>query len=96
MLIGVVTILLLLGPESAAKPTVIVVVGAPGADEYAPQFRDWSERWRAAAENGGAEFKLIGYAKDANGTDRGRLQKTLADAAADGEPHAAAPTTDSS
>jgi hypothetical protein len=66
-----------------ARPTVVVVVGAPGAEEYAPQFQKWSEQWRAAAGKGGADFKLIGSAKTDDDTDRGRLQKLLADAAGD-------------
>jgi hypothetical protein len=61
----------------------MVVVGAPGADEYAPQFHQWSERWRAAAEKGGAEFLLVGDATASDSTDRERLQKLLRGAGGD-------------
>lgn len=80
MIFGTLTLLFLVVADSP-KPTVIVVAGAPGAEEYAPQFREWAERWRDAAEKGGAEFKLVGDAKSDDGTDRQRLQKLLADAA---------------
>jgi len=73
-------LLLLFATEAPAKPTVIVVVGAPGAEEYAPQFREWSERWRSAAEKGGAAFEFVGDVKDAEGTDRERLRTLLSDA----------------
>lgn len=42
------------------RPQVIIVVGAEGEQEYGPQFRAWAERWRAAAERGGADAMLIG------------------------------------
>jgi hypothetical protein len=40
--------------------TVIVVVGAPGSEEYSKQFATWAERWKAAAERGRAKFVEIG------------------------------------
>ncbi|MEX0641162.1 MAG: hypothetical protein WD468_00595 [Pirellulales bacterium] len=84
-MLTVLTITLLLFAESPAKPMVVVAVGAPGADEYAPQFQEWSERWRAATEKGGAQFMLVGDAAESDGTDRDRLQKLLTDAAGDEE-----------
>lgn len=44
----------------AERPAVIVVVGAEGSAEYGRQFRAWAERWRNAAETGGAEFVAVG------------------------------------
>jgi hypothetical protein len=44
----------------ASRPRVVVVIGAPGTDEYAAMFRDWAEAWRAAADVGGAQFTLLG------------------------------------
>jgi hypothetical protein len=66
-----------------SKPAVIVVIGAPGADEYSPQFQEWSERWRIAAKKGGADFKVVGDAEAGDASDREHLQKLLADAAGD-------------
>jgi hypothetical protein len=61
------------------KPSVIVVVGAPGEPDYATQFHAWSERWRAASKVAEADFHLIGEGEDAKSSDRDRLQKLLAD-----------------
>src|SRR5262245_42876324 len=59
---------------------VIVVLGAPGADEYAAQFQEWGERWRQAAEQGDADFALVHGADARDGTDRDRLRSLLSDA----------------
>jgi hypothetical protein len=63
--------------EAATKQDVVVVVGAAGAPEFASQFQEWSERWRAAAELAGAEFHVVGQAESSDATDRERLQKLL-------------------
>jgi hypothetical protein len=39
---------------------VLVVVGAPGSDEYDEMFRNWAAAWRVAAQAGEADFTLIG------------------------------------
>ena len=36
--------------HAAERPIVIVIVGAPGETEYATQFHEWSEQWRAASK----------------------------------------------
>jgi hypothetical protein len=64
--------------EVAAKPEVIVVVGAAGAPEYGTQFQEWSERWRDAAQKASAEYRLVGEGgadKSDESSDRDRLQK---------------------
>ena len=45
--------------EPSSRPTVIVVVGAAGSDEYGPQFATWADRWEAAAKRGGATVKKV-------------------------------------
>jgi hypothetical protein len=67
-----------------ATQSVIVVVGAPGTDEYGAAFDAWAAKWRDAAEKGGAEFALIGGEEsdteskaDAAVDDRTRLKKLL-------------------
>lgn len=54
-----------------SAPHVIVVVGAAGADEYAAMFETWAERWKVAAERGGARFSAVGWdtATAPNGRD---------------------------
>lgn len=82
-MLAVIITLLLLGGNAPEKPTVIVVIGAPGDDEYAPMFHAWGEKWRAAAEKANAQFALVAGADVRDGSDRDRLQQLLASAADD-------------
>lgn len=50
----------LCGAADIERPTVMVIVGAEGSEEYGRQFRAWADRWRKAAEAGRAEFIAIG------------------------------------
>lgn len=64
------------------RPCVAIVVGAPGAPEYASEFRRWADQWKAAATRGGADTIVIGIGDRSEGTsDRDRLQATLAEQA---------------
>jgi hypothetical protein len=56
---------------------VIVVVGAEGEPQFAPQFRQWAERWSAAATKGQAKCTTIGLESAAK-PDRALLQEALA------------------
>jgi hypothetical protein len=68
------------------KPTVIVVVGAPGTTEYGAEFAKWAELWEKACLKGQATYILIGLNKigtsdsnEPNQTDdRTILQQILA------------------
>jgi len=51
--------------ESAERQTLLIVVGAPGADEYRPIFTGWARKWREAATEAAAEFHLIGLDDEA-------------------------------
>lgn len=72
------TSLLLFGSDIPDRQTVLVVVGAPGTDEYGRQFVEWSERWEAAAKQAEADFVLIGTDPSDEDSDRDRLQRQLA------------------
>jgi hypothetical protein len=61
-----------------ARPRVLVVVGAVGADEYGTAFNAWADQWRTTADQGGAVFTAIGRDAEAKDTDRDRLKKYLA------------------
>jgi hypothetical protein len=78
----VATWLLAVGTESSPQQTVVTVVGAPGADEYAAEFREWAQRWQAAAEKGGASFVSVGDTVSDVG-DRDRLKTLLTETAAE-------------
>jgi hypothetical protein len=59
------------------RPTVVVVVGAPGQPEYEADFRRWADLWQAATAKAGAKLIRIGDGKDEAPTDRDRLRSAL-------------------
>lgn len=67
-------------------PLVVIVVGAEGTPEYGQQFRQWAERWQAAARQGMAESFTIGLDEPAGTSDRERLQQQLTSAPDDQRP----------
>lgn len=75
----------LAGAPPQDRPCVLVVVGAPGAPEFAPQFREWADRWEAAAKKGNAEFIRIGADEESGTADRDRLQMEVASRAKSGK-----------
>lgn len=66
-------------PSDAPRPTVIVVVGAAGDDEYSAQFQLWSEGWSEAAKRGSANLVTIGLDKPSEVADHARLKQLLSD-----------------
>jgi hypothetical protein len=67
-------------------PLVIIVVGAEGTPEYGQQFRQWVERWQAAAKQGQAESVVIGLDESTESSDRALLQQRLTDQLEDQRP----------
>jgi hypothetical protein len=63
----------------AEQATVIVVVGAPGEEEYAGKFSEWTELLGKAARQGSAREIVIGVKTNEPATDLERLRKTLLD-----------------
>jgi hypothetical protein len=55
---------------------IIVVVGASGADEFAPLFREWAGRWKQAAERADAESLTIGL-EESGTADRDQLKAAI-------------------
>ncbi len=66
------------------RPSVLVVVGAPGTAEYESEFRRWASLWRAAAQKASAEYLAIGEQAEGLPTDRERLRSALAGKASAG------------
>ncbi|MDA1015836.1 MAG: hypothetical protein O3A00_15445, partial [Planctomycetota bacterium] len=62
---------------SELRPTVIVVVGAPGTKEYGRQFKEWAAKWQVAAAQGGADYRSIGLAKVDKQHDKTQLRELL-------------------
>jgi hypothetical protein len=73
--------LLLTPPSSPAQTndprTLVLVVGAPGAPEYAEQFSAEADLWRQAAAKGGLQTVVIGQATNNPDEDRTRLLNVL-------------------
>jgi len=67
-------------------PLVVIVVGAEGTPEYGQQFRQWAERWQAAAKQGQAESVTVGMAESGQTSDRSLLQQRLTDQPDDQRP----------
>jgi hypothetical protein len=63
---------------AADKPTLIVVVGAAGEDEYGSNFLHSSQLWAQAGQAGGADVTVIGTDPTNATTDFERLKQTLA------------------
>ena len=60
-------------PEAAERSTVIVVTGAPGEPEFAPDFALQIEAWSKASGEAGAKYVNIG----GSDADRERLKSAL-------------------
>jgi hypothetical protein len=66
-------------------PTLLVVTGAPGAEEFAPKFKAASEQWLKAGAAGHARTVTLGL--EASQTDtRAQLQQALQKEAGGNEP----------
>ena len=48
------------GSQDYQKPTVIVVIGAAGTEEFGAQFTKWARLWEEACSKGKAKFAAIG------------------------------------
>lgn len=56
---------------------MILVLGAPGTDEYRDMFQSWADRWIAAAKRGSVQVTIIGKHAEETPTDYDRLQAAL-------------------
>ena len=72
--------------EAADKPTVILVVGAAGEEEYQEQFTNWAERLGCGRAPGQADVVRIGSDAESKTTDHDRLRDALASAGSAGGP----------
>jgi hypothetical protein len=64
---------LVAAPDDAVRATVIVVTGAPGEAEFAPDFALQTEAWSKVSAQAGAKYISIGGSE----TDRDRLKAAL-------------------
>ncbi len=63
---------------SSRAGKLILVIGAPGTEEFGDAFETWGQRWRKVADQSDLEFLPIGLDdKPKQGSDRDLLRKTL-------------------
>jgi len=67
------------GEPSFEQPSVVVVVGSPGMDEYGEKFEEWAARWEEAADRAGARRLRVGNDPSGETNDRERLERLIAD-----------------
>jgi len=60
---------------AGGKPTVLVVTGAPGAEDYGQLFEQWGQDWKSAAEQADAGLREVGQPKE--GSAKEQLEKIL-------------------
>lgn len=65
-------------PAIAERATVVVVVGAPGEPEFAPDFLLQAGAWAAVSQKAGANHVVIGQETAATPSDFERLKSALA------------------
>jgi hypothetical protein len=65
------------------RPTVMVVVGAAGEDEFGKEFVNWAAGWRRAIDRAGARPFIGGLDETNSATDLAKLKQAFADEARD-------------
>ncbi|MEM9588384.1 MAG: hypothetical protein AAGA03_13960 [Planctomycetota bacterium] len=60
--------------KPSRQPTVVIVIGAAGTEEYAAMFQTWADHWTKAAERAGAKSFRIGGEGSEGGSDDDRTE----------------------
>lgn len=64
--------------ETSVAGQLVLVIGAPGTQEFGAAFTEWGQRWQKVAEQSDLDFVPIGLGdKPKEGNDRDLLRKTL-------------------
>ena len=67
-------------PENTnSRPTVLIVVGAPGEATFGDQFAAWAKHWQQAAQKAGAQSSILGLETNSPVADREAFEKILAE-----------------
>ena len=66
------------GETESGAGKLVLVIGAPGTDEFGAAFAEWGKRWQKVADQSDLEFFPIGLEEKPNeDSDRDLLRKTL-------------------
>ena len=66
------------GTNASDRAAVIVVVGAPGEEDFGKEFTKWSAVWSKASHKAGAKQVVIGFGPTNTTTDLSFFKETLA------------------
>ncbi len=72
-------------PTTGVTDEILLVLGAPGTEEFGEQFGSWASAWRSIAQSAGASIESIGDDDHRDATDRDRLQEFVQSAAEQSE-----------
>lgn len=64
--------------DDRQRPTMIVVAGAPGTEQYGADFTEWAGLWEKACSKADVKFSAIGLEEVKGSDDRARLRELLA------------------
>jgi hypothetical protein len=64
-------------PPETDKPVILVVVGAPGEEEYGKNFEAWATLWKEASAVAGAKYLGLGLDQSETTNDHERLRQIL-------------------
>ncbi len=84
--VAAVGLFVLMATDRPARATdLIVVLGAPGTDEYGKQFAAWADRIARVADENGFDLVRIGQEVDDEASDRDRLLAAISHAKSPGQ-----------
>ncbi len=63
--------------DEVNRPSLLVVVGAAGSEEFGEQFRQWAGRWSDAAKRGQAKCQVFGLDEPGEKADRDQLREAI-------------------
>ena len=66
---------------AAVRQHLILIIGAPGSDEYKEVFQTWATRWQDAAKSADADCTVIGNT-EATSNDLEKLALAVSETAA--------------
>jgi hypothetical protein len=67
------------GTAASNAPTVMVVVGAEGEEEFGEYFTDWAARWEPLCQKAGAKLLTFGLKTNSTATDLELFERALHD-----------------
>lgn len=80
-------------PQQASSQQLILVIGAPGTEEYEANFKTWAARWEEAAQHAGIPCTVIGKTRPPSSA-AAAVAETVEPSTAPSDGPSAAPASD--